>query len=444
VVARRLSFVRNASLALVIVVLPTSCTGSPALPSGPASMVATGPTEAPPTTQRPRVPATTPIQHVVFLMQENRSFDQMFGRFPGADGATFGWDHGVRRPLLHDGSQLIPDLPHCWQCAVASFAGGRLDGFDQSEDADRYAYTQYLRQDEPNYWAWAERYTLADRFFSSERGPSYANHLFMISGQSAGAHDNPERPSSLHSLTWGCDSPPEEKVRTVTAEGQVDWVHPCFEIPTLADRLSHRGVSWSYYAATSNQRGYIWSAYSSIRHVFYGSQWQDHVKPVQDLLRDIRSQGLTDAVTWITPRFEFSDHPGANFCYGENWATKVIDAVMRSPQWDSTAIFLTWDEWGGFYDHVTPPTVDRFGLGFRVPLLVLSPYAKSGAIDHHVGSFDSVSRFIEENWRLRPLTARDANAGDLSWDFDFSHAPAPPDTLPLRTDCTGSPWNIIG
>ena len=385
---------------------------------------------------------TTPIKHVVFLMQENRSFDHIFGTFPGADGVTLGWDHGVRRPLTRASDQKIPDLPHCWQCATISYDGGRLDGFNQSDNADAYAYTQLRKQDEPNYWHWASHYVLGDRYFSSERGPSYANHFYMIAGQSAGAHDNPERPPGAGSLTWGCDSPEEENVRVVDAQGNASWVDPCFDVPTVADRLNQKKVPWAHYAATSRQRGYIWSAYSSIRHVFYGEQWQDHVLPVQNVVRDIKTRGLP-AVTWITPRFEFSNHPSASFCYGENWATKVIDTIMRSPQWKSTAIFLTWDEWGGFYDHVKPPTIDHFGLGFRVPLLVLSPYAKPGTIDHHTGSFDSVNAFIERNWGLKPLTARDANAGDLTWDFDFSQAPTPPDPLPLRTDCVGSPWHLV-
>ncbi|MGZ4131683.1 MAG: phospholipase C [Actinomycetota bacterium] len=382
---------------------------------------------------------TTPIKHVVFLMQENRSFDHMFGRFPGVNGVTTGSDYGVQRPLTEASSQKIPDLPHCWQCAVTSYDHGKMDGFNQSDAANQNAYTQMWPKDEPNYWAWAKKYSLADNFFSSERGPSYANHFFMIAGQSAGVHDNPERPPSAGSLTWGCDSPPEEKARVVHPDGTVSWEHPCFDVPTVADRLNAKKIPWAYYAATSTQRGYIWSAYNSVKHIFYSKQWQDHVLPVQNVVKDIQTRGLP-AVTWITPRFEFSDHPSASFCYGENWATKVIDAIMKSPQWNSTAIFLTWDEWGGFYDHVKPPTIDHFGLGFRVPLIVLSPYTKPGYIDHHVGEFDSVTKFIEENWGIPPLTARDRLAGDLKWTFDFNQTPTPPDPLPLRTDCVGSPW----
>jgi phospholipase C len=435
---------------LAAIVLFTACTGagststtassSPVRSSSPKSpkpSTPSGPVVFTPGFQDTQT--TTPIKHVVFLMQENRSFDHMFGLFPGADGVRYGWDHGVRRPLTRASSQKIPDLPHCWECAVASYDHGKLDGFNQSANADRYAYTQMRPQEEPNYWAWAKRYSLADHFFSSERGPSYANHFFMIAGQSAGVHDNPVRPPSAGSLTWGCDSPPEEKARVVHPDGSVSWEHPCFDVPTVADRLNQKKIPWAYYAATSTQRGYIRSAYSSVKHIFYSKQWQDHVLPVQNVVHDIRTRGLP-AVTWITPRFEFSDHPSASFCYGENWATKVIDTIMKSPQWKSTAIFLTWDEWGGFYDHVKPPTIDSFGLGFRVPLIVLSPYTIPGYIDHHLGEFDSVTKFIEENWGIPPLTARDEQAGDLMWNFDFHQTPTAPDPLPMRTDCVGSTW----
>lgn len=388
------------------------------------------------------LPTRWPIRHVVVIMQENQSFDHLFGGFPGADGATFGWDHGVRRPLTHLAAQQIKDLPHCWQCARQDWDHGRLDGFNQGGISDRYAYTQLRRRDEPNYWSWARRYVLADHFFSAERGPSYANHLYMIAGQSAGVHDNPSRRNARSSLTWGCDSPPNELVQTVGSGGS-EKVHPCFDIPTIEDRLSAHDVPWAYYAATPTQPGYIWSAFSSIRKVFFGPAWSAHVFPVDQVRRDIRA-GALPAVTWITPRSELSDHPGANFCYGENWATSVIDTIMRSPDWRSTAIFLTWDEWGGFYDHVKPPKADRFGLGFRVPLILLSPYAKPYAVDHHVGEFDSILRFIEQNWGLKSLTRRDAHADTLTHDFAFSKEPTAPVPLPIRTDCRGPKWKMVG
>src|SRR4029450_4177583 len=192
------------------------------------------------------------------------------------------------------------------------------------------------------------------------------------------------------------------------------------------------------YAATETQAGYIWSAYSAIRRYrMHESRWNRHMFPVDQLVRDIELDALPP-VTWVTPRFELSEHPEWSFCYGENWSTRVINAIMRSPMWATTAIFVVWDDYGGFYDHVPPPQVDDFGFGIRVPMLVISPYAKRGVVDHQLGEFSSILRFIEDNWGLTQLTHRDRDATNLSSDFDFSLPPRAPDPQPLRTDCTGT------
>ncbi len=158
--------------------------------------------------------------------------------------------------------------------------------------------------------------------------------------------------------------------------------------------------------------------------------------PVDRVFDDIRG-GKLPPVTWITPRFELSEHPEYNFCHGENWSTKVIDAIMQSPMWKDTAIFLTWDDYGGFYDHVPPPQVDDFGFGIRVPMLLISPYAVEGKVSHELGEFSSVLRFIEDNWRLTKLTHRDRDATPMLSAFDFTQAPRDPQPLPLRDDCEG-------
>ena len=384
------------------------------------------------------IPTEWPIKHVVFVVKENRSFDNLFGRFPGADGARFAMDGHRRRPLTRGTDQRAADMPHCYSCSIQAWDHGRMDGFNQSVYADRYAYTQMTGASQmPNYWHWAKRNVLADNFFASAQGPSFPNHLYSIAAQSGGAHDNPVRIPRLHSNTFGCDAPKEELVRVVDEEGHVKEVSPCFDFKTEGDLLNRAGVPWAYYAATPKQKGYLWSAYAAIRHVRETKQWQEHIFPVDEVIRDIKADRLPP-VTWITPRFELSEHPEFNFCYGENWSTQVIDAIMESPMWKDTAIFLTWDEYGGFYDHVSPPQVDDFGFGIRVPMLVLSPYAKQGVVDHHLGEFSSVLRFIEDNWHLTQLTHRDRRATDLRYDFDFHQRPRPPDPLPLRHDCKGT------
>jgi phospholipase C len=405
-------------------------------PPPKTSPVAPAASPAPPDGAGRRVTTRWPIEHVVFLIKENRTFDNLFGTFPGTDGVSVGYDRGVRRPLSRgtDGSIGSEDIPHCYTCSLEAWNDGKMDGFNQGPVSDRWAYTQLDRSQLPNYWRWAREFVLADNFFSSAQGPSFPNHLYSIAAQSGGAHDNPRRTGPFRSSnTFGCDAPKGQTVTIVDSEGHEKRVQPCFDFATEGDLLTKAGIDWAYYAAKPDQLGYIWSAYSAIRHIRETMEWSRHVLPVDDLIADIRADRLPP-VTWITPRYEVSEHPQYNFCLGENWSTQVINAIMRSPMWKDTAIFITWDDYGGFYDHVPPPQLDGFGLGIRVPLLVISPYARNG-VDHQLGEFSSVLRFIEDNWGLRQLTDRDRLATDLSYDFDFARRPHPPDPLRLRTDC---------
>ena len=388
-----------------------------------------------------------PIKHVVFIIKENRTFDNLFGRFPGANGATTGMDGATQRPLTQAADRLTEDIKHCYPCALQAWDKGKMDGFGSvSAAADRSAYTQYRPQDLPAYWRWASDFVLGDNFFASAQGPSFPNHLFTIAATSGGTHDNPVQDlgelTARHRQTglfkpWGCDSLPDSYIPVVDSEGKTKNVPPCFDFKTEGDLLNGASIPWAYYAATQYQNGYLWSAYDAVRHVRANeAQWQQHIFGVDGLIGDIRN-GLLPPVTWVTPRFELSDHPEYSICQGQNWSTRVIDAIMNSPMWKDTAIFLTWDDYGGFYDHVPPPQVDAFGFGIRVPLLVISPYARTGYVDHTLGEFSSVLRFVEDNWGLSQLTERDTNARNLSEAFDFSQTPRPPDPQPVRTDCPG-------
>ena len=420
-----------------------------------ATLYSTGGSEAA-TRRRPGVVDSAaihtrwPIKHVVFILKENRSFDHMFSTFPGADGVTTGDDHGRTVPLRPTTGQRMlqaANLAHGYRTALLSYDNGKMDGFAHDPISKLYAYTQLHREQLPNYWRWASDFVLSDHVFTSVLGPSFPNHLYMISGQSGQTHDNPRpRPQdpgwqrAHHYKTWGCDAPEWLHVKVYPASGGVVDRRPCFSFRTMGDELQAAHVPWAYYAARPEEPGYIWSAYAAIRQVRERrAAWDRHVFPVDNVVQDIRANRLPP-VTWITPRFQLSDHPEFNFCYGENWSTQVIDAIMRSPMWKDTAIFLSWDDWGGFYDHVKPPRMDRFGYGFRVPFLVISPYALQGVVDHHFGDFSSVLKFIEDNWGLPPLNSRDRAATDLSYDFDFTQQPRPPDPLPARTDCKGPIW----
>jgi len=389
----------------------------------------------------------TPIKHVVFLIKENRTFDNMFGMFPGANGVSVGLDQGEPRALTRSPDRLPTDIKHCYRCALEAWNEGEMDGFATiSEAADAYAYTQYLPGDLPNYWRWAEEFVLGDNFFASAHGPSFPNHLYTIAAQSGGAHENPAQDQQLlrerHQETglfksWGCDALETAFVNVVDSEGITKKVSPCFDFLTEADLLMEQGIPWAYYAATQEQNGYLWSAYDAVRHIREDEEvWQSHIFPVDDFVRQAKD-GLLPPVTWVTPRFELSEHPEYSVCHGENWTTEVVNTVMESPHWKDTAIFITWDDYGGFYDHVPPPQVDDFGFGIRVPLLIISPYARRGFVTHELGEFSSVLRFVEDNWGLTQLTHRDRDATPLLSAFDFEQPPRPPDPLPLRTDCVG-------
>jgi phospholipase C len=389
----------------------------------------------------------TPIKHVVFIIKENRTFDMMFGRFPGANGVSVGMDQGEPRPLTRGLDAIPTDIKHCYECSLQAWNDGKMDGFATiSQAADRYAYTQYLPEDLPNYWHWAQSFVLGDNFFASAQGPSFPNHLYTIAAQSGGTHENVyqdidelrerHRDTGLFKA-WGCDSMEDGYAVVVDSEGVEKKVPPCFDFLTEGDLLSEAKIPWAYYAATQYQNGYLWSAYDAIRHVRENeAYWQAHIFPVDGFAEHARA-GRLPPVTWVTPRFELSEHPEYSMCHGENWTTEIVNALMEGPEWDSTAIFITWDDYGGFYDHVPPPQVDEFGFGIRVPLLVISPYAKQGYVSHELGEFSSVLRFIEDNWRLTQLTHRDRDATPLLSAFDFEQAPRPPDPFPLRSDCVG-------
>jgi phospholipase C len=378
-----------------------------------------------------KVDTKWPVKHVVVVMKENRSFDHLFGAFPGVESVPSAVVDGQEVPLL-PGTDTIPDdLPHHYADAVKDVNGGDMEGFGRSEFTRAHALTRQPKENVPNYWHWAERFVLGDAFFASALGPSFPNHMFMVAGTSGGAHDDPihDDPPPGLARTWGCDAPDAEKIVVVNEDGTKSEVDPCFDIDTAGHLLAEKNIDWRYYAADPTQRGYIWSAYSAIPTIRMTDLWDRHVHPVDRLLQDIETVGLP-AVTWVTPTFYEADHPKfeASLRDGENWTTRLVNTIMQSPMWNETAIFLTWDEWGGFYDHVTPPTVDDFGLGIRVPLLVISPYAQQG-VDHTQGEFCSTLRFIEDNWGLRQLTERDRQASNLIQTFDFDQSPRSPDPI---------------
>jgi phospholipase C len=383
------------------------------------------------------------IDHIVFLIKENRTFDEMFGRFPGADGATEGKTCTGETIPLRRAPDRTPDAGHSFIDGISVIDGGKMDCFN------RGGYVQETAQDIPNYFRYAQQFVLADRFFSSVYGPTGIEHLWTFASQSDRFVDH-ERPGQFG--TGGrdfCDDPLElaysfrqldradqeavfhlEEGGRTGAESLPQYLEtrwPCTDVEVLPDLLERAGISWKEYRG---QNEWV-QPLRIVRHVRFSSMY-DNVVPETQFLTDLR-HGKLPAVSWLTPSFGDSEHPPTSMCRGENWSVDILNGIMQSPYWDSTAVVLTWDDFGGFYDHVPPPHVDLYGLGPRVPALVISPWAKQGYIDHDTLEFASVLRFIETVFDLPPLTQRDATSDDMLSAFDFTAEPQAPliqDTRP--------------
>ena len=372
----------------------------------------------------------TPIEHVIIDIQENRSTDNFFNGYPGADTTT--------TAIKSDGSQvtLVPapigvygDLRHDYTAWYGDYDNGKMDGWDLEKhlvnkktgtSPNEFSYAQ--QSDVQPLWNLAANNTLADEMFETQRGPSYPGHLALIAGQADNISTNP------NGIPWGCDAPSTTFVWQVTSPGvQVKGPFPCFDWPTLADELDAAGLSWRYYspiAGGTNGTISDWSAYQSIRHIRYGPDWTNNViTPETQFFKDL-SAGKLAAVTWIAPKFTNSDHAGGGRDFGPSWVAQLANAVANSQFASNTVIFVTWDDFGGFYDHVAPPLLDNYRDGFRVPLLVISPYAKPGYVSHVTHDFGSILKFTEENWSLSPLGNDDSQADDLSDCFNFNQAHA--------------------
>jgi phospholipase C len=390
-------------------------------------------------TAPPPAPAgITALKHFVFIIKENRTFDNYFGTFPNADGATSGTtSSGQVIPLGHTPDQTPYDLGHAWSSALGAVDGGKMDRFDLVANGNKLgafvAYTQLTQADIPNYWQYATHFALADRMFSSIRSDSFPNHLYIVGAQSGGILGNPFSLSGkvVDKQGWGCDDQAGIVVNVMDAEGDISDDFPCFDFLTLADSLQNAGLTWKFYAPPFGIDGYQYSAFNAINHIRNTALWTSNVVNSTQFVTDA-TNGNLPAVSWLVAGIE-SEHPPNSTCLGENWTVQQINAIMQGPDWGSTAIFIVWDDFGGFYDHVPPPTVDQFGLGPRVPLLIISPYAIAGHVSHTVMEHSSVLKTIEERFGLPPLTERDATVKDARDSFNFNQTPLSPLILQPRS-----------
>jgi phospholipase C len=433
---------------------------------GPDRTPVTRPTAPPPPA---KLPAHVPIDHIIFVVKENRTFDTYFGQYPGADGTRVGKTiEGKTVPLKPAPDTMKHDITHGFWSGLYSVDGGRMDGFDTIAGGQNLeGYVQMSRSKIPHYFDYADRFALDDHFFSSMYGPTYPEHLYTIAAQSHGIVDN--KTENTEEPGHYCDSPNAYTIAfhqnlSVASRGRImrleneivddspfamekietyfTQVRDCFDIKILPDELQHAGISWKFYSDPWFPIGDIMRA---IRHVRFGPEWKK-VVPSETFLDDIK-EGTLPQVSWVNPPIAYNEHPtqphrDQSVCAGENWTVQMMNELQDSPYWKHTAVIETWDDFGGFYDHVTPPQYDIMGLGARVPGLVMSPYTAHGSnrlggkVDHTTYEFSSVLRFIEEVFHLPALGQRDRQADPLSGSFDFSK---PPDMhkfiLPLRQDC---------
>jgi phospholipase C len=388
-----------------------------------------------------------PIKHVIVIVKENHTFDNYFGTFPGAEGTTtYQRSDGTTDSCGHAPDNTLRDMDHSHAAALQDWNHGQMNGWDSSPKSsvlgDQLAWKQYHESDIPNYWAYARTFTLGDHFFSQMLGPSFPGHLAVLAAQAGGALGNPD--TTLTHPYWGCDQSATTRISvedpTTCTEQRV---FPCFDTPTVPDVLP-QGTTWKFYGSDYYALGEIWSMFDGVRNIRYDTRWANIVN-ANEFEKDIDAHQLPQ-VTWLVNQDLADEHPEVGgVCFGENWTVKKINKVMNSEYWKDTAILFTMDDFGGWYDHVPPPrqygcaaATSPYGLGFRLPLIVISPYAKPGFIFREVAEHASIPRFIERvmgaTKTLSDLdpAAQDGQANDLLNAFDFNQAPLPPLVLKQR------------
>jgi phospholipase C len=436
------------------------------------------------------------IKHVIVIMQENRSFDSYFGTFPGADGIPMkNGTPTVCSPDPSSGKCVAPYVdhadingggPHNYANATADVNGGKMDGFVAQAESGRKGCADptdpactnsstpdvmgyHTESDIPNYWTYAKDFVLNDHMFEPNASWSLPAHLFTVSEWAAyctnnqpsscvaGTQNNPPaKPLAAPTIYGGEVGPKRTKNNKRNPGGQ-----PIYAWTDLTYLMHQHNVDWGYYVVPGNEPDCASGAdtcapvpqNSNTPGIWNPLPWFDTVKADNQLgnIQNVNNfytqaqKGTLPAVSWVVPSSAVSEHPPSKISTGQTYVTSLVNAVMKSPDWDSTAIFLTWDDWGGFYDHVVPPKVDELGYGLRVPGIVISPYAKQGYVDHQTLSFDAYDKFIEDDFlggqRLDPATDGRPDPrttvrenvkilGDLANDFDFNQKPRPPVLLP--------------
>jgi phospholipase C len=435
------------ALVLASAALAVLLASEPILPASSASEVL----PAPPN------PATVPIRHIVVVDMENHAFDNYFGTYcatpgPYCDETANGIPPGTCVPLYpldalagcvrpypvsQTGANISePDIPHEYDASHVDFDGGRMDGYYLAEGTSLEPFGYYTAAQIPVYWNLAEQYALGDDFFSSALSYSLANHWYLIAGQT---------PSQAMSTQVVVNRGPHQPLVPL----QSTYLSQANRTSTVVNLLLRApSVTWKYYdyalapySAALKQLGApgpfdYWNPLAAQAQSYSNPAIRSHLVNRLEFFNDTRNGSLPN-VSWVIPAFYESDHPPANLRVGQAFVGSIVRAVEASPDWSSTALFVTWDDYGGYWDHVAPPIIDANGLSFRVPLLVISPYTPVGAIPHQLGYFESLLRFMEWRFSLGSLTSRDARAPIPLGYFDFQATPRPP--LPLTTNLDSYP-----
>ena len=377
----------------------------------------------------------TYIKHVVIIVQENRSFDNIFAGFPNSNSLMYGYLHNGTKVNLQPIPYEVKDMGHYYLNGIMDYDGGKMDKFDLNPAGNgtigTFAYSYLQRTAVAPYWTIAKQYVLADHMFPTMFGPSYTGHLSLIAG-TADLTPTLSEADLPTNFPWGCDAPSGTISQVVNTSKKVTATgpFPCFtQFKTLAATLDAAGVSWKYYAPVvgSSSGGNQWSAFDSIRSVRYGTDWKAKViSPPQQVLTDA-ANGALAGVSWVIPDENWSDHPNSGTPYGPSWVANVINAIGTSSNWKSTAIVVVWDDWGGFYDNLQPPQLDFRGLGIRVPCLIVSPYVQPH-VEHTSYEFGSIVKFVEQVFGLPALGSQsagytDGRATSLANSFNFTMAP---------------------
>ncbi len=374
--------------------------------------------------------ANTPIEHVIFLMQENHSFNNYFGTYPGANGIPEGicmpvdpYDQSNTECIepfrMGDGIVDLEDPDHSSKTALLQLNDGAMNGFyyalSQRNQDGRLAMGYYDGEDLPYYWNIADNYVLFDNFFSSALGGSFINHWYSLSATS------------------------DEKAKGQSLQEALE------ALPTIFDRVQEKGLSWKFYIQNydpnltyrtvasypaNRQSQVVWVPLLAIDRFIDNPELNKHLVDISEYYEDL-ANGTLPNVAYIVPSGP-SEHPPSSLMSGQRFVKSLIQSMMVSPYWEKAAFIWSYDDWGGWYDHVVPPKVDEYGYGFRVPALLVSSYAKPGYIDSTQLDYTSVIKFIEDNWDLEPLASRDATANSIASAFDFLSPPREAVFIPIE------------